>query len=348
MSFRYVFIPCDPSISLEERTGDGSGGLASDKLLVEIKSYFASLSGPKGSPTPPSAASIRNHLISSGACRIDDLASIPDDVLVGMSSAAESGPASCEITALTVPTSANNHRGVSMYTLSDVSDSTAFNSRATSLVVACGGAPDARIHGDAFVSRYHDDENADIWVRVDISVDECNTSGGNAGTGAEWIMMARKKGGGGGTGTTRGTSGTMSNMLLGNKGGGNLMPQVEDGRELTAIASDGSTYFWSQSSAKESNENDDATVEIKIPTLPKGTKSKYVKVNFGKKSIKVTIAGQTLLVGSLGGEVVVDDCTYTIQDSTDSLQTKELCITLNKRRGCSGSWNFAVECDSSH
>ena len=70
-------------------------------------------------------------------------------------------------------------------------------------------------------------------------------------------------------------------------------------------------------------------------------KAKYVKVKFGQKTLKVTVTGQTLCDGETCGDVVVDDSTYTIQDSSDSPNGgRELCITLGKRNN--GHWNYAI------
>ena len=57
--------------------------------------------------------------------------------------------------------------------------------------------------------------------------------------------------------------------------------------------------------------------------------------------LKVTVAGQTLCDGETWGDVAVDECTYTIQDDTDSSSGgRELCITLGKKD--SSQWNYAV------
>jgi len=328
MSFRYVFIPCDPALPLEERTGDSSGGLTDDKMIASAGEHFASLAPPPG--PVQSAASIRKDLISSGQCTAADLASVPDDLLASASAGgALSGPRA-EITALTVPTVSNGYKGVSMYT-GATSEGARINARASNLAGACGSASVA-VAGDAFVSRYHDDEEGDVWLREDITAGECCDGD------AEWIRTARKRGGGGGGGASRTTSGALSNMLSaggGGQGGALPSPAADDGREQQAAAADGSAYFWSQTGP----EGDD-TVEIRVPDLPRGTKGKYVKVAFGARTVRATVAGKTVISGRTGGGVILDECTYLIQEAENN--TKELCITLAKRRG-GGRWPFAVE-----
>jgi hypothetical protein len=53
----------------------------------------------------------------------------------------------------------------------------------------------------------------------------------------------------------------------------------------------------------------------------------------------VVVAGQTLLSGSLGGTVEVDDSTFTIEDA-NSGTGKELCVTLGKKEG--NTWPFVI------
>lgn len=79
-------------------------------------------------------------------------------------------------------------------------------------------------------------------------------------------------------------------------------------------------------------------VEIKF-AVASGTKAKYVKVNTAMSSLKVTVAGQTLLNGKTGGAVNVDESTYTLQDTGDG---RELCVLLAKNNP-GVSWPYAVQ-----
>ena len=89
------------------------------------------------------------------------------------------------------------------------------NRRATELLVACGhnittepspntvsigAAPPGGICGDAYVARCHDDEMADVWERVDFTIEDSNPR-------ADWCSVARQPGGGGGGAMSAGGAG---------------------------------------------------------------------------------------------------------------------------------------------
>ncbi len=187
-----------------------------------------------------------------------------------------------------------------------------------------GAAPPGGVCGDVFVGRCHDDERADIWERVDFVVEDANPR-------AEWCDVARRPGGGGGAagggggGGLRSLSGLMNQNAVvvngANAGGGGEGGGFREGK------ADG--YTWSQN---------DEEVELRFP-VSVGTKAKYVKINFGTTRLKVVVAGQTLLSGSLGGTVEVDDSTFTIEDA-NSGTGKELCVTLGKKEG--NTWPFVI------
>lgn len=193
-----------------------------------------------------------------------------------------------------------------MYTADDARlQNLPYNPRATALLSACGhaitnektsigGAPAGGIHGDAFVGRYHDNELQDIWEREsmdvqDVQVDNCPLP--------EWIDLATKPGGGGSVSATN-----LSNVKT-----------IED---LKIGEAEG--YSWSQ--------NDDE-VELRF-VIEDGVKAKDCKVDFKMKSIRVSVCGEILLDATLGGDVDVEDSTFTIEDGKDG---RELCITLGKK-----------------
>lgn len=194
------------------------------------------------------------------------------------------------------------------------------NSRAMDLMRACGHAvtessPNA-VRGDVFVGRYHDDEMKDIWTRLDFTVDDVDSN-------SEWCKNARKGGGGGGLGGSAPPS--LSRMMTKAVGSG-----ASGGAALDEGEKDGENGCkWSQTAEE---------VELRF-NVASGTKAKYVKVAFGRTSLKVTVAGQTLISGNTGGEVAIDDSTYTLQDAANG---KELTVTLGKKREGT-SWDYAVK-----
>jgi len=206
---------------------------------------------------------------------------------------------SCEIMAVTVPTKGNQYHAVSMYA-SDVSQNLPLNPRATALMQACGHAPPPAegkapgVYGDVFVGRCEDNEQGDVWQRVDMAVSEVQDP-----ENAAWCAVASSPGGGGGSGAA---AASLSGVM-----------------QQTISSSGASNCTWEQT---------DDMVEIKCQ-VASGTKAKYVKISFGMTSLKVMVAGQTLLQGTTGGAVNVDESTYTLQDSGDG---RELCVLLAKNQ----------------
>jgi len=113
-------------------------------------------------------------------------------------------------------------------------------------------------------------------------------------------------------------------------GGGGTGATGGEGNSFGEGKGDG--YTWSQNSEE---------VEFRFP-VSAGTKAKYVKVTFGSKKLKVVLAGQTLISGALGGTVVVDDSTYTLEDASSGTG-KELCVTLGKKEG--NTWPYMIQND---
>ncbi len=313
--FKFIFVPCTLTEPITTKEESKAGGLKDDYLVTTAKEYFFEKSGGAARVKALDEASpekqkqivqqIRNQYSSheNHAAR-EQVQKMDDEMLLNLFRANSS--ASCEIIALTLPTELNNYRGVSMYANDNAKTlELPINDRATALVKACGHQSNI-IHGDVFVGRYNDNEIQDIWERVDFTEEDIQ---GDLET-KEWIKTCKKKGGGGGVG---GAASSLSGMMSGTSQTSN-----EDG------------YKWSQT---------DDEVEIKFSVAP-GTKAKYCKVKFGRKSLKVTVAGQTLCDGETWGTVSIDESTYTIQDDPDSESGRELCISLGKHSN--EHWNYAI------
>jgi len=260
------------------------------------------------------------QMAAAGQQNAAAVSNLDDDQLLEIMRTTKSS-ATCEITALTLPTPRNSHRGVSMYTADDARlQNLPYNTRATSLLTACGhsispteekvvssigSAPRGGIHGDAFVGRYHDNELRDIWEREDITVQEVTV---HQCPLPEWIELALKPGGGGSGGSVSTTT-TYNN---------NNVPSIQD-----LQIGKGEGYTW--------NQNDDE-VELRFPIdTNTAIKARDVKIDFKMKSIKVIVLGKTLLDATLGGDVDTEDSTFTIEDNGSSSSGKELCVTLGKK-----------------
>lgn len=341
--FTFVFIPASESKPIQKRTASKSGGLKEDALVAYAKCYFKSQSGNASrlkaldefGPEERKGLAAKLRGQAGGSPQVNAMSD--DDLMQLLRTSYES--TSCEITALTVPTKDNGHRAVSMYGSDDArGQNLPFNKRATELMVATGHAPPsgdddlpAGVCGDVFVGRCHDDEVADIWKRVDFTVEDADCR-------SEWCREARKPGGGGGRGSAAAGGGataapSLSGLMAqqwaaaqgGGGGGGGGMPLLP---QSTGGETDAGEYKWSQT---------DEEVELKF-SVAKGTKSKYCKVMFGRRQVKVTVAGTTLVKGETGGDIVVDESTYTLQDDPDG--GRELCITLGKAD--QSTWPYPV------
>jgi len=114
-----------------------------------------------------------------------------------------------------------------------------------------------------------------------------------------------------------GPGGMDLSSLMGDKGGGKgksgkggpgkgpPAPAEEEGKEK-----DENGYSWSQ-------QGDEVQVTFK---LEKSATKKDVKVAFKPKTLAVTVSGESLLSGSLGGEVDAEECTWTLANGGSELQ----------------------------
>lgn len=318
-TFQYVFIPADSSAPVETRIGDTSGGLSHDELVKTAKQYFFQQSGgdararilreASADERKALAQQFRDAQASTNANPQQQqlMQQLDDEQILSFLESQHSNP-NCEIMALTVPTRGNNYHAVSMY-VSESSDKK--NERASNLLEACGhrlpetaGQKTAGVYGDVFVGRCYDNEGEDEWRRADFGPQDLNES-------ADWIQIARAQGGGGGSGASNVASltGTLSQ----------LKKQEED-----------LGYTWNQTSDE---------VELKF-SVAASVKSKDVSIKFARSSLTVKVAGEILLDGPTGGNVVVDDSTYTLQDSHGG--GRELCLVLGKSDE-GRAWAYAVK-----
>jgi hypothetical protein len=334
-AFEYLLIPADSDStgagagarSIETKTADKSGGLENDELVKSAKKYFFERSGAakkaiilqQATPEQRSQLAQRwrdQQQQSTSTTNTQNkqmqmtAAQLSDEQILSVLESQQASP-SCEIMALTVPTKGNSFQAVSMYLSQE--PQTVYNKRASQLLQACGHAlPDQEgnlppgVYGDVFVGRCHDDEQGDEWSRLDFTEADLNTN-------SSWMTVALASGGGGGSGSSNVSSltGTLSQM--------GYQPNTPAEQQA-----DG--YKWEQT-------ND--TVELKF-VVPAGTKAKQCLVTFQRSHLRVQVHGATpiLVEGSTGGNCVVDDCTFTLQDEgnhhPNSNPRRELCVVLEK------------------
>eukprot|EP00547_Thalassionema_nitzschioides_P012495 CAMPEP_0194258548 /NCGR_PEP_ID=MMETSP0158-20130606/41556_1 /TAXON_ID=33649 /ORGANISM="Thalassionema nitzschioides, Strain L26-B" /LENGTH=322 /DNA_ID=CAMNT_0038998009 /DNA_START=28 /DNA_END=996 /DNA_ORIENTATION=+ len=317
--FQYVLIPADSSLAVESKTGDRSGGLANDELVKSAKDYFFELSGGAAKASAwQQATPEQRHAIAQQwrKHQNDQNINMTDDQILNYIQASQTNP-SCEIMALTVPTKGNDYQAVSMYTSDHSSENEIKNERACQLLLDCGhrlpetaSRKEAGVYGDVFVGRCYDNEQDEDegWKRLDFTHEDLNSN-------SDWIKIAKSINGGGGSGASNAASlsGTMNQM--------NMNPSTQDDESLG--------YKWDQAGEE---------VEMRF-IVAVDVKAKDVQIKFQHSSLSVKVSGETLAEGATGGAVVVDECTYTLQDDGDN--KRELCVILIKKDG--RVWAHAVK-----
>ena len=198
-TFSYVLISADTSIALEQRSGDATKAVTD--FADDIR---ADLVPKEGDPS-----AMLQKQVAAGE--------IPPELLAQLDVFALSG--SSEILALTIPTAGNQSTSVSMYHNLHATEA---NPRATQLARSCGHAR-AEVRGNAMISRIIDNEKADVWKRVDITVEEATPD-------SQWVVDCARKGMGGGHG---GAGSSVAASLAGMSGpgqaGGQAVQQLAQG-----------------------------------------------------------------------------------------------------------------------
>jgi len=113
------------------------------------------------------------------------------------------------------------------------------------------------------------------------------------------LMSMLGKGGGKG-------GGGMADMM-GGKGGGKGKGSAPDDQEEK---SGGEKWFWQQKGEE---------IQIRIVCDPPAAK-KDVSVKFKSSSISASVHGESILEGTLGGKVEVDECTWCLNADKTELQ----------------------------
>jgi hypothetical protein len=136
----------------------------------------------------------------------------------------------------------------------------------------------------------------------------------------------------------------MVGSVMGGRGGGSSSGAgpavVESGRTSSDDAdakslfgTDGFRVLEPWGSWTQSKED----IELKF-TVDAAITSKQVQVEFAIMSVKVSVSGQVMLEGKPFDAIRVDDCTYTLESTTEG---RELCVTLAKAQE-GRTWSWAV------
>jgi len=332
-TFQYVLIPADESKPIEILTANKAGGLSDDALVQSAKQYFHELTGAKErserlSKAGPAERKALASQIRQQLADMSQLEQMDDDTVLDRIYQSQAQP-SCDIMALTIPCSGNNYRAVSMYAADNAQPhGLSNNKRATALMTACGhAAVSGGVFGDVFVGRARDDENADIWERVDFTIEDTDPS-------AAWCKEARSPGGGGGSG--KGAASSLSGLVAQQQQGQNLQVIDSGGQQATMLYGYNGAPPVQESWGSWTQTDDE--VELKFAVAP-GTKAKYCKVSFQRTALKVAVAGQTLLQGTAFDPIATEESTFTLQDEGPT--GRELCVTIGKTEP--RTWSYVVQ-----
>ena len=327
--FKFVLIPANAKLPIEEITADGAGGLSDDALVKHAKEYLSELTGAKSRAEIIANASTEQRKVLAQQVR-DQMkdtignSDIDDDALLDTIYRNQSR-GSCDITALTVPVSGNNYNAVSLYAADQAKESgLPLNHRATSILTACGHAiSNGGIYGDAFVGRAEDNEVADIWRRIDFGISDADPA-------AEWCRIARSPSGGGGTGGKAAAS-SLSSLM----NSGNAVQSIDTSTSNTATMYGENGALPVQEawgSWTQSKEDIELVFQVEV-----GTKAKDCEVKFRTQQVSVAVKGKSLLEENsfLFDPITPEDCTFTLQDAKDH---RELAVTLTKVNPRTWAW----------
>lgn len=190
--YTYVFIPSTASLPLEERSESSSGGLTDDSLQRMAKLHFSSGDFDGEVRLEAVREQVRQGKVDPSMLSTEFMQSMRD---MG---------AQVEIISLAIPhvriecyayndfspqspsqfphssssQESNGYIGVSLYCDgSAIAKGRSENTRATAIARSCG-YKDLRVLGDAFISRYYDNESSgaevEDWVRRSIAASECD------------------------------------------------------------------------------------------------------------------------------------------------------------------------------
>merc|ERR1711957_67313 len=126
----------------------------------------------------------------------------------------------------------------------------------------------------------------------------------------------------------------MGGMDMGGKGGGGGMGGMGDmsggmgGGEAPADDSEkvgaGGKWHWQQKGEE---------IQVRVPLDPPATK-KDISVKFKMASLAVSVRGESIIDGALGGKVEVDECTWCLSSAKDEWQ-----VMLTQVAGKEDKWN---------
>lgn len=281
VKFQYVYVPCEAHKAIEEQTHEGVCELGNDSFNEKLKKYFAA--GNQAVDRDLLKKQVEAHAKQS----IDKAGNDVMDKLMALTTV--------DIFPVLMPTKDTQFNGISVYVDDKgIAKKLPLNERLTSLI-QYAGYKDQIFHGDAFVARIFDDDDA--WHRMDFKMSELN---GDATWVKQSIEMRVK------ASQNRGQVQDLQKM----------MGDVTNKKHIEAkpATGDSENYSWRDVDGEE------IEVSFKCSDVTK----KDVKVVFTNKRLKVTIKGEDVFDNELFSAIEPSDCTWSVMD-------KALQVTLMKK-----------------
>eukprot|EP00747_Dinoflagellata_sp_TGD_P214176 gnl/TRDRNA2_/TRDRNA2_87067_c0_seq2.p1 gnl/TRDRNA2_/TRDRNA2_87067_c0~~gnl/TRDRNA2_/TRDRNA2_87067_c0_seq2.p1 ORF type:complete len:382 (-),score=64.75 gnl/TRDRNA2_/TRDRNA2_87067_c0_seq2:276-1421(-) len=275
--FKYVLVPASPNEPMQEFEWAEVVTLEDDSWRNSLEKYFAT----------------NNNLVDRAVLLAQLKERSGTDLEAKMNKTQIDGiinSGSVEIFSVLAPQKEYGYLGVSAY-LDDkgVSKNLEVNSRATSMLAACGHRI-ADMHGDVFFSRYFDDEEK--WERLDFTLADCSSE-------AAWARRVQE--------------------IQGRKNVGDLdrfREKIGMAKDTPRVSSEiededrpkgeTQTYRWRQT-------KEEVEITFKKEGLQKSD-AKVVKVDFKRSHVTVNVKGESLLHGSLACAIDPISSTWTLSD----------------------------------
>jgi hypothetical protein len=310
--FKFIFVPSNPSEKVQLLSDSKSGGLENDALRKRAEAYFQS----KAIDNSFQMQEMAKQLAENGMGDVE--------VTEAMKKFGNAASGNVEIITLGVPHADNGYVSVSIYCDGNSrfrtgGDTEQPNMRATLLAQSCGHK-DLTIMGDCFVGRAHDDERVE-WQRMDFTEPDMLPT-------SVWARHANV------VNSTKNMSSYSTSGIAQSFMDKQKPKSVEVVTEIQDEVLPEEGFWWTQ---------DQEEIEVRMP-MPAGLLAKSLLCNIrpnnitiGNKRVNPTRGSEVPGVNAkftapdgavLGGEVKVEDCTWSIGQEGSG---RVLTVTLAKK-----------------
>lgn len=314
--FKYVFIPADTSLDIEQRSASKDGGLENDALRRSAEEHFEE--SPDEIDHLSEKRATADALVQQGvdSSKISEIMETIGGKRIG---------SNVEIVTVAVANDANKFIGVSMYSDGHIAfkPKASINKRATKLLRNCGH--DADVKGDAFVGRAFDDEREE-WVRLDFLLSDLDEN-------ESWISSTKVANTGRNMGAYR-TSGAMKKIIQPGGESDSIDTSLQSGASV-----DNSFLSWNQT-ADEVELRFELAIDLSAKQLAVVISSTTVCITLKSGESLATVGPKFQAQGGalLFGRIVKDDSSWSVSVEGNM---KVLCLTLIKAD--SSNWKSILQ-----